>query len=61
MKYGFILPITLMIGFGNVNAGNMGAVDSTYDFAGLYVGLGAGYTSVFVNNSFATTRSDTSV
>ncbi|MCR9191324.1 MAG: outer membrane beta-barrel protein [Gammaproteobacteria bacterium] len=44
---------------GNVFAGSMGPIESTYDFGGLYGGLGAGVISVYSAEQFATTRTRT--
>ncbi len=58
MKYCKTITILLSLSISHAFAGAMGAVEPTYDFNGLYVGLGAGYTAIAINNSFVTTRSD---
>ena len=58
MKYLHIFPIITSIGLTNLYAGTMGPIGSDYDFNGFYVGLGTGFNTVFIKNSFSTTRSD---
>ena len=53
--------ILLVLGCSNLFAGTIGvSAGSTYDFNGLYAGLGTGFTSLFTTDSFNTTRSNVS-
>ncbi|GGI85643.1 outer membrane beta-barrel protein [Legionella impletisoli] len=58
MKGRLIIPVILSLGCTSLNAGSMGPVEPVYDFSGFYVGLGAGFTTLYSHDSFSTSRSD---
>jgi len=61
MNNRIISGLILCASFGSSFAGSMGDVNSTFDFNGFYAGLGTGFTTFFVNDSYSNSFSNASV